>query len=185
MKAASGIAAVVLILAVLTPGQAGAFPQTRDGWLVGFGIGGGSAGVSGDDNREGGTAGSFRVGYAFQPEVSLELNSTGWSKSESGTTVTFTVTGVALNYYPGAQGFVLRGGAGLGSASATEKSGSTTFSASESGLGVLLGAGYEFRVRRTFAIGPQIDFGYLNLEDGSVNYVNGCLGLHWYFIPKQ
>lgn len=164
------------------------YPQTREGWLVGFGIGGGTAGVSGSSTREGGTAGSFRVGYAFQPELSIELNSTAWTKSESGTTLTFSVAGPAVAFCPlGSQGLglVLKAGAGLGTVSASSSSGSSTFTASESGFGVLAGAAYEFRLRRTFAIGPQVDFNYLSINGESANYVDFGLGFNWYFIPKK
>ena len=188
MKSRTWIAgASVVLMSMLLPGMvmAQSPPQTRNGWLVGFGLGAGSAGVSGGGSRETGGAVSLRLGYAFQPQFSLELDSNGWSKSQDGATLTFTVTGAALNYYPGAQGFVLRAGIGSGSGKLSASSGNTNVSATESGLGILVGAGYEFRVRRTFAIGPQLDYGWISLDGGKLNYVNGCLGFNWYFIPKS
>jgi len=183
-------ATLVLLSAVLLPALAAAetHPQTREGWLIGFGVGGGSAGISADgasSDREGGFAASFRAGYAFQPQLSVELDSNGWSKEQDGTTTTFSVGTAAINYYPGAQGIVLRGGVGFGSADVSTQVGSVTLSGSESGFGFLLGAGYEFRVRRTFAIGPQVDFGWMTLDAFDANYVNVGIGFNWYFIPRQ
>jgi hypothetical protein len=180
---------VLLSIMIALPALAAAdpHPQTREGWLVGFGVGGGSAAISADgssSDRQGGAAASFRVGYAFQPELSAELNSNGWSKEDAGLTTTFTVTTAAINYYPGAQGVVLRGGVGFGSTSISAKSGGTTVTASESGLGLLVGAAYEFRLGRTFALGPQVEYSYMTLSDFNANYVNLCLGFNWYFIPK-
>lgn len=191
MKAVVAWVVVACVIGALAPSlarAAGSYPQTREGWLVGFGAGGGSAGVSGDSQREGGFAGSFRVGYAFQPEISLELLSSVWTKSENNTDVTFSVGGVGIGYYPNAQGLeglVLRGGVGFGDVSVGASSGGTRFSASESGFGFTVGAAYEFRVTRTFAIGPQVDFGYLSINGESANFVNGSLGFNWYFIPRK
>jgi hypothetical protein len=163
-------------------------PNTRNGWLVGFGIGGGSAGIEASgasSDREAGIAGSFRAGYVIKPQFSLELDSNGWSKEVDGTTVTFSVTSAAVNYYPGNSGLLLRGGVGVGSGKASIQSGSTTVSSTETGFGFLVGAGYELRVMRTFAITPQVEYGWLTTDPFDANYVNGGLGFTWYFLPGQ
>ncbi len=179
---------VMLIgLSLASPARSESYQQIRQGWLVGLGLGGGSAAVSdasGSSDRQGGFAGSLRAGYAFTPEVSLELNSNAWIKEENGTTITFSVAAVALNYYPGASGFVLRGGVGVGTVDLSTSFGSTTVSASESGLGLTAGAAYELRLTRRFALGPQIDFGWTDQQDFNTNHVNGGLGFTWYFIPR-
>jgi hypothetical protein len=180
-----------VLVALLLPSialAAGPYPQTREGWLVGFGVGGGSAGLTADNvssDREGGAAGSFRVGYAFQPQLSLELNTNGWTKEQDGVTVSFSVIAAALNFYPGAQGLVLRGGLGGGSGTAQVQVGSLVVKETKSGFGITAGAGYEFRVTRTFAVGPQVDFGWTSLDTFDANYINGCLGFNWYFIPNK
>jgi hypothetical protein len=189
MNRGAVVAAAAFMITTLVPTLASAetHPQTRQGWLVGFAVGGGSAGISVpgvSTERTGGGAGSLRVGYAFQPQISLELDSGGWTREEDGVTTTFSVGGVGLNYYPGAQGFVLRGALGYGNADVSISSGSTTTSASESGFGFLVGTGYEFRVRRTFAIGPEVEYGWTTLSGFDANFVNLNLGFNWYFIPK-
>ena len=183
-----GIVLAMLVgLAWTSTARAGSYEQIRHGWLVGFGFGGGSAGVSipGEStDRESGFAGSLRAGYAFTPEISLELNSNAWLKEQNGTTLTFSVAAAALNYYPGASGFVLRGGVGVGTVDVETTFGSTTVTTSESGLGLTVGAAYEFRVTRRFAIGPQVDFGWTDQQDLNTNHINGGLGFTWYFIPR-
>ena len=191
MKGSRIATCIALLLAVSLPSLSfaqGPHPNMRQGWLIGFGVGGGSAGISGDnidEEREGGITGSFRAGYSFRPDISLELNSNGWSKEDSGVTQTFSVSTAAINYYPGSMGVVLRGGVGVGSADATARSGNTTLSVTESGFGFLLGAGYEFRVMRTFAIGPEVEFGWMTLDSFDANYVNGNIAFTWYFLPGQ
>jgi len=182
---------VLLAAGVLAiPALAGAqpHPNTRGpGWFIGFGIGGGSAGISADgssSDREGGVAGSFRGGYCFTNELGLGLETNGWSKEDSGVTTTFSTGGATLYYYPASQGLVLRGGLGFGSADVSASSGGVTVSASESGFGFTLGAAYEFRVARTFSIGPQVDYSWMTLDDFDANYFMGALSFDWHFIPK-
>lgn len=169
------------------PAAAAMHPNARQGWLIGLGGGGGTSGISvpgASSDRETGFGGSFRVGYAFNPQLSLELNSNAWTKEQSGTRVTFAASGPALNYYPGQQGFVLRAGVGVGSGEASVQAGSATITTSETGLGVLGGLGYEFRVARRFALGPQINASWIDLDSFNANWVNFELGFHWYFLPK-
>jgi hypothetical protein len=47
-----------------------------------------------------------------------------------------------------------------------------------------MGAAYDFRIRRTFSIGPQIDYSWMTLSDFDANYVNFGLSFDWHFIGK-
>lgn len=178
-----------LVLASTAAGSAaaGTHPHVRQGWLVGFGIGGGSAGVDVpgvDSDREGGFGGSLRAGYAFNQRISLELGGSAWTREENGVTVAFAATGPTLNYYPGEQGLVLRAGVGSGTGKASVQQGNVTVSTTEDGLGVFGGVGYEFRVTPRFALGPQINVGWMDLDSFNANWVNVELGFHWYFIRR-
>lgn len=184
---ALSVVLVALGALVARPADAAMHPQARQGWLVGIGAGGGSAGLSGGGvsyDRETGFGGSFRAGYAFNPQLSLELNSIAWTKETNGVRTSFTSSGPALNFYPGEQGLVLRAGVGVGSGEASFQSGSVSVTTSESGLGVLGGIGYEFRVTRRFALGPQIQAGWIDLDSVNANWFNFELGFQWYFLPK-
>jgi len=181
--------AAALVAAAVRPAIAETFPQKRAGWFLGIGIGGGTAGASANgtsSDRETAGAGSFRVGYDLNSDFGLGLESNAWTKSENSTTTTFSVAAATLYYHPeAAGGLVLRGGVGAGSADFRLKSGNNTTSISQSGFGLTVGGQYDFRVRRTFSLGPQVDFGWMSLDnDVKVNYVNFGLALDWHFIGQ-
>jgi len=182
------IGLAVLVAFTSSPAAAESDAQIRQGWLVGLSAGGGSAQTTsnaGNSDREAGIAGSVRVGYAFTPTLSLDLSSNAWGKDKSGTTVTFSFAGPMLSFYPGATGLVLRGGVGVGTTTNSTTFGNTTISSHESGVGVSVGAGYEFRVTRRFALGPQVDFTWTDQDGYNTNHVNGSLGASWYFLPRS
>ena len=179
------IAAVLLPLAL--PAVAVSWPNERNGWMIGLGVGGGSSGISANgqsSDRESGAAASVRTGYVFTPELAAGLETNVWTKDINGVTFTFSVAAAALTFYPGGQGFFARGGVGAGSVELETKVGSTTITGSDSGLGLTGGLGYEWRVTRSLALAPQVDYGFASLNGYSVNYVNGTLQANWYFIPK-
>lgn len=182
------LAALVTTLFAASPAVAGTYPHNHNGWSIGLGIGGGSAGLSvdgaGDSDREGGVTGNFRVGYPLNEQVSLALESNAWSKSENDATVTFSATTIGAAFFP-SEGLVLRGGVGFGNSRFSVDAGSVTVSSTETGFGVNGGIGYEFRVARTFAVGPQADFGYASFDGGSANWFGLGLQGTWYFVPKN
>jgi opacity protein-like surface antigen len=177
--------AVVLGLALPAVAAAGQWPHERDGIVLGFNVGGGSAGVTAsslDSDRETGFAGSGRVAYALDPQWALGLEGNVWTKEVDGESWTFSVGGVAATFYPGGGGFFVRGGVGSGRVEFTVDSGSFQLTASDTGFGFLLGAGYEWRLSRKFALGPEINYAYANIDDDfSLNYINTTVGLNWYF----
>lgn len=187
VRSSLAIYACACLLAAASPAAAETHPHTRQGWLAGVGVGGGSAGLSANGNssdRETGAAGSLRVGYAFNSQCSLELGGSAWTKETNGTTFTFTTGGPTLNYYPGESGLVLRAGVGGGSGEAQVTNGNVTVTATESGFGVMGGMGYEFRVTPRFALGPQVNVGWINLDSFNANWVTFELGVQWYFIKR-
>lgn len=183
--AALGTAA---LLALATSAFAGQYPQDHNGWTIGFGAGLASAGVSvdggGSSDREGGGMGNFRVGYPLNERVSLQLEGNAWTKSENDVTLTFDATTLGVAFFP-SEGWVLRGGLGLGQTKLSADVGNTTITSTESGVGLHGAAGYEFRLARTFALGPQVDFGYATFDGGSSNWFGAGLNVNWYFIPKK
>jgi hypothetical protein len=94
-----------------------------------------------------------------------------------------------MTFYPGNVGFFVRGGVGFGSVSFEAQLdegplAGFTLNKDETGLGLLAAAGYEVRLSRKFALGPQVDYAYLfvggDLVD-SANFVNGSLQFNWYW----
>ena len=77
------IALIAVLTLVPTSAAQAAWPHERDGVLLGFGLGAGTAGVNIldiDSDRESGLGGSFRLGYAFTPQVAAGLEGTFWTK---------------------------------------------------------------------------------------------------------
>ena len=191
------VAVAVTTVAILgLSGLAGAasYPQDRHGFMMGANLGGGSAAVSASgggasisSGREGGVAGNFRLGWGVNPWLSLGLESNAWSKSESGTTVSFAVSALTATYYPNpSQGFYLRAGVGGSSQSLRVDQGGGFFGeATETGFGFTGGAGYEMRLGRRWSLGPALDYGYssVSVTGGSLsaNYVNFSAAFNWYF----
>jgi len=189
-----GLAVAAVMLASLPLSAAAELhPNDHQGWVIGLGVGGGSAETkvgSNSSDRKGGASGNFRVGYCFDPAFMLGLESTGLTRKENGVTTSMSLVGAALTWYAPGTGFYARAGAGASSldASSSQDVGSATLttSASQSGWGALAGIGYELRMTRRFAIGPAVDFAYGDVgDDITFNQVSGLLQANWYFLPKQ
>ncbi|MGH9895263.1 MAG: Bor family protein, partial [bacterium] len=116
----------------------------RNGFWFNGGLGWGSLGCENCGGREGGLSGTIGLGGTVSQKVLLGLTSNGWTKSESGVTLSVgTLTGM-IRFYPSNTGrFFLTGGLGIGSIYAEiDGFGSDT----EVGGGALLGLGYDIRI---------------------------------------
>ena len=190
------IGAVLALVPMASAAGAAQWPHARHGLILGFGVGGGSGQVSwSEDNvttssgRDGGFGGDIRVGYAFSPELALAFEGASWTRtftSEhfSGSfdeTWTLSVGTVALTWYPNGGGFYLRGGIGGGNTEVKFSQDNLEIKGHESGFGGLVGVGYEWRLARRFALGPELTFGGMSLDHGwKANFTNLTLGFNWY-----
>ena len=174
------------------PAVAGSHSHARTGFYLGFGLGWGNAGadLSGlDPDRENSGSGNFRFGWALAPNVTLGLESSTWLKNYdiTGTTaevrLTGTVTALALTYFPSNVGAYIRGGIGVATGSVRIEDSGFSFDDTETGFGGLVALGYEWRLTPKFALGPQLQYAYLNIDgDGteSVDFVSATVQLNWY-----
>jgi hypothetical protein len=142
-----------LALAAITVGLAGnALGQgmpSRHGFWFSAGLGWGSLGCQGCSSRTGGASGNISLGGTLSDKLLLGVSSNGWVKSENGSTLTVTALTAAVRFYPSLRGgFFLTGGLGLGTVSANV---SGVGSGSETGVGALLGLGYDIR------LGPKVN----------------------------
>ena len=83
------LAALGVLLIVTMPALSAQHPQTRQGFWIGFGLGGGSAKVSCTGcttGRETGFTGFLKMGGTLSPKVLLGGESSGWAKKSSGVT---------------------------------------------------------------------------------------------------
>jgi hypothetical protein len=170
----------VAIFALMVAGSAdaGDYENNRKGFLVGFGVGGGSAKLDSDLDTESGPMGAFRIGFAVSNEVAIALESTAWSKEVDGVTITFSGAGPGVTYYPGTSGVYGKLAVGVGKVEASF--GGLTFS--ESGSAFIGGVGYETRLTRKFALGGELDATFLSIDglDGT-NFIGVNLMFNWYW----
>ncbi len=167
-------------------------PHDRNGFFIGFGVGGGNAELTGQDGgsaSDGGGIGNFRIGGAVKPTLTLGLENSAWVKSEEalGITVTTTLSAATfgVTWYPSAEnGFYTRAGIGFGQVRADAEAGVAALSYEESGIAILAALGYEWRLTGKFAMGPQVEFVGLGIDGDlidSAKWVDGTLQFAWYW----
>ena len=71
---------ILLALVVSISPPLNAQAPARDGFFIGFGVGGGSIGFEGDSEREVGGAGYFKIGGALSDKVLLGAEAGGGQK---------------------------------------------------------------------------------------------------------
>jgi len=146
----------------------------RKGWMVGLSAG---YGIGKSLNAEGDTfldQGSIAVGIRFgkmiNPHILIHTEWDGWNYTEEEllpkTEYSLLNYTLACSYYPGnpatlAGGIYLRGGFGIAVTNLVTPDVDNSSDNYETGFGLLIGAGYEFRLSRRFALG--IGSGYNKL----------------------
>jgi len=190
------IAAASLLALAALPALSQSKPQTRDGFTISFGFGGGTAGTTCDlcdTDRESAPTGYLRIGGALRPNLILAGEANAWTKTktEQGIEADLTIATVnfLVQWYPQTTGgFFVSGGVGGGSMSLDVKLPSgPTVSDHTNGLGYQAGAGYDIRLGRNFSLTPFATYfatagGKLDSSgqkiDGNVFHVG--LGFTWH-----
>ena len=191
------IFAVVLCLVVGTTlvavSPATAASQDRTGFFIGLGAGWGNMGADLESfatDRENSVAGNFRLGWAVTNSVAIGLETSTWAKKYAiggtGTDLNLlaTVTTFAVTVFPGNMGLYARGGLGFATARQELQGGGVSVSNTENGLGLLAAVGYEWRLTKKFALGPQAQWAYLNIGDQGINsadFVSLTAQATWYW----
>jgi len=167
------LAAITACLAGAALAQQPRPAQLRHGFWFSGGLGYGSLGCQSCSGREGALSGNISLGGTLSPRVLLGVSTNGWTKSDSGSTLTVAAITAAVRFYPSATGgFFLTGGLGLGTVSA----GINGFgSASQTGGAMLLGLGYDIPIGRSVSLTPYWNGYALTYSGGDANV--GQLGL--------
>ena len=168
---------------------AGSHPQDHHGFFLGFNLGAGTAQIKSDgesSDHEWGGAGNVRLGGAVKNNLLLGAEFTGWTKDQDGSTVSLSTALFAVTYYPAqGSGFFVRGGMGFGSSHFSLDLGNGfTKSKDETGFALALASGYEWRLTKKFALGPQVEFNWLDIGGDLVdtaNFFDATLGFNWYW----
>jgi outer membrane protein with beta-barrel domain len=126
--------------------------HARRGFWFSGGLGYGSLGCEDCTDREDGLSGGIALGGSLSQKVLLGVGTNGWSKSEGDVTLTVGTMAALIRFYPSATGgFFLLGGLGLGTIHAkVDGFGSD----SETGVGAVVGLGYDIRVGSNVSLTP-------------------------------
>ena len=158
-----GVAALALLVPAVVTAQ---HPQTRSGFGISFGLGAGHANFcDGCDELAGtGASGYLRLGGYLTPALFLAGESNGWFNGDPSNPDEASLGGLmgVVQWYPMAdRGLYLKGGLGFSYATIYTD-------LSTSGFAGSIGAGYDLRIARNFALTPYIN--YLNQFGGSYSY---------------
>lgn len=170
---------VVTVLAVLSCAAAVAqaqYPQRRDGFWIGFGVGYGSANVSCDNcvsgSRTGGPTLFLKLGGTPSRNLLIGASLNVWAHPTDSLTETMGNITASLFYYPMTKsGFFLSGGLGFSAYnldSSPEVNGS--------GWGLTAGVGYDVRVGRNISLTPVVNYTYGALGDFDVPGIGTARG---------
>jgi len=190
MKSAVFMIVAILVMPLASGvSRAGDHPHQRSGFFIGFNVGAGSADIgfsdAEDTDREWGGNANFRLGGALKNDLLLGAESSAWAKDEDGTTVSLSTITFDVTYYPDDLGFFLRAGIGFATSSVeVDFGGGLTQTNDDTGFGLTAAMGYEWRLTGKFALGPQVEFAYLNVGGDVVdtaNFFDATLGFNWYW----
>jgi hypothetical protein len=170
---------MLALLAGALPAVAqGGRAQTRQGFWFGLGLGYGSLCGEDCDDRAGAVSGYFKLGGTLSQKVLLGFESNAWIKSEDDVTVSQVNGSGVVYFYPSATGgFHLKAGLGFVRATVAVNVSGVTVSSSETGVGGLLGLGYDVRVGRNASLVPFFNVLGGKYNDGSTNFFQIGLGV--------
>jgi len=198
------LAAVALL--AMAGDAAALHPHLRDGWVLGLSYGGatgkatfGSGVTAVESETEDGVSPQIRLGHMLGKHLSLGFSYAGWLY-ETGNTPTkyrFSMQDImaAATWYPGnpergTGGIYVRGSVGLAWASVTEvelvdgEEQGHGHRLQETGLGLELNLGYEFRIVRNVAVGLGAGINHLDIGGDlyeSATFYPVTLNLGWYW----
>ncbi len=150
-------AVLAVALTVPTDGQAQDF-QWHDGFWVSVGAGGGW--YSDDTFSADATGGATlyaRLGGQVMPQLLLGGEVIGWAWDQGNTSAgVANITGTVLFYPQMNMDLFLRAGAGYASRTIRDEANAVTNT--KGGFGTTIGAGYDLRISRAFAVTLNVDF---------------------------
>ncbi len=174
----------------------------RDGVVVGFNIGAGwnwldfsyreddGTPVSDTTDTEVDLTGGLTLGWARSDHLVFSIGVHGWKARYYyfGNTLSASTTQFQadVSWFPRGEGFWLRGGVGPGNISFSTVTPRANVTFQEWGWNWLGGAGYEFRIADTAAIGFAYEYkslgvgAFQDLDDTVISSHNALLSFRWY-----
>lgn len=172
------IAVVVVAWSLAASSAWAQYPQRRDGFWVGFGLGYGTSNVTcdicGGGPRKDGITGFVKAGGAPSRNVLIGGAVNSWSHSDGSATETMTNVTASLYLYPDARsGLFVTGGLGFSNYHVN-----TDPSFDGTGWGFTGGVGYDLRVGRDVSLTPVVNYVYGGV--GDVNQAgSGAVRTQW------
>lgn len=153
--------------------------RRRSGLWYGMGLGGAVARVGCDicvGSREGGFAGSLRIGGTVSRHVLLGVEAVGWARSRDDIDRRLGTLSEIAYWYPSSRGvpYYLRGGIGVVAYRAHDDVGDEEGNAvTSTALQAQIGVGYDFPVSRNVSVSPSVNligsiYGGLKFNGASV-----------------
>jgi hypothetical protein len=178
MRTAVRVVGVLVALSGAARALWAQYPQRRDGFWVGFGLGYGSAIVSCDNcgpgSRTDGVTAFLQLGGSPSQHLLIGGAINGWSHYSRGATETMANVTGSLYFYPRARsGLFFTGGIGLSGYHVN-----TVPAWDGTGWGLTLGAGYDIRVGRDVSLTPVVNYLYGAVGDVTVPGT-GLVGSRW------
>ena len=169
---AAGLSALLTVLVASTSFAQQA--QTREGFWIGGGLGYGSLGCEGCEDRTAAPSGYLKLGGSLRQNVLLGVETNGWTKSEFGSRLTMGNVSGAVYWYPMATTpLFVKGGVGYSVLSVS----AGIAEGSEAGFGLLTGVGYDVRVSRNLSITPVANWFRGSFDGGSANVLQIGVGV--------
>jgi hypothetical protein len=166
------VSLLVGLLILVTTGTTQA--QSRDGFWIGFGLGGGSLSIDDADDREAGGVGFLKMGGTINEKFLIGGESNVWLKEVDGVTITSSNFSAVAYFYPSAtSGFFLKGG--IGWARLALESGGVTLATN--GGGAVFGIGYDWRVGDNVSVNPVLNFSAASYDGGNTNVTELAVGV--------
>ncbi len=165
MHTTARVIALLTAFSCLASAARAQYPQRRDGFWIGFGLGYGSANITCDNcvdsSRVGGITGFVKLGGAPSRNLLVGGAINAWSHSDGSATETMTNLTASLYLYPAAKsGLFVTGGLGF---SNYHVNSAPSFDGT--GWGFTAGAGYDIRVGRDLSLTPVVNYVYGGVGD--------------------
>ena len=178
MSTATRVAVLLAGLCAAASAARAQYPQRRDGFWIGFGLGYGTATVSCDNcnfgPRTGGVTAFLKLGGAPSRNLLIGGAINGWAHSDGSATETVTNATASIYLYPRRRsGFFVTGGLGLSSYHIN-----STPSWDGTGWGWTAGAGYDLRFGRDVSLTPVVNYTWGDVGDVNLGS-SGAVFTRW------
>ena len=181
------VGVTIALLLTLATGTAQA--QTREGFWIGGGMGVGSLGVDDGSDRSTAPVGYLKLGGTLSERFLLGGEVNLWIKEDRGLTLTHgNVSAVGYFYPSSTNGFFLKAGLGM---SELEIENDRVYvvgdelviefnRVSETGIGAVVGLGYDVRVGDNWSITPVLNLNAGAFDGGNTNVAEFAVGVTWH-----